>query len=59
MDLGRIWIALALTDLRLKILPHRFNRRLLYPKTLPSVLTPQKRTAEKIFRLVKLVSMGF
>lgn len=39
--ISMIWIALALTDLRLKILPYRFNRRLLHPgmpDTRPGIL---------------------
>jgi len=58
LDLARLWLGLALTDLRLVVLPHSLNRHLLFPGAVISASTPQTRTAARIFRLVRLVSLA-
>lgn len=56
--MGRLWLELALMDIRLKVLPHALNRRLLFDGSNTATLTPAPQTAKRICRLVRLVSFA-
>ncbi len=59
-----LWLMMVIVDIRLRLLPHRWNSRLLYPNsgyhdsgnsTPPE---PEDRAKEKIARLVHLISVA-
>jgi len=50
-----LWCALALTDLRLKLLPHRFNRKLLLED--PPAAAPQGNTADREDEILNLANL--
>ncbi len=59
-----LWLMLVLVDIRLRLLPHRWNSRLLYPNPdyhdsdKPTPSEPGDRVKERIARLVHLVSIA-
>ena len=63
LTLARLWLSLARMDIRLKILPHGFNRRLLFLEPpaagpAPDAEAPDAYNSAKILRLVRLVSIA-
>lgn len=56
INVATLWIQLACMDIRLKLLPHKWNSGLLYQKSIS--IEPDNSAKKKINKLIHLVSIA-